>query len=340
MKKPVKRLLFPVMPKKGESLVGLLMRAAENNGLKSPTSILNVLNGKIGRPPRVEHIEDFAEMIGCDPTLIPPLFGFVNWRNGEKQWDIEGNVLTKEYFVRSRSVAVCPYCLKEDVYLRASWELTPYVTCSRHECFLIDHCESCSRPLRWNRNQMAFCPCGHDLRITSIQRASSGEIFLSWLIDWKLDYSSHVNPKILNVVHRDVLTWLSKLSLDELFRSVWFLGHCLADFENTGKGHGVRKGQLADAANIVQRWRVMLQDWPSKFDEKLLRISDRKFAQTSMGLMEKTFGPVHTYIVDELKGENLEYLHQAYKRFVICQWGKYLRPPKSIFDGQLQLIWE
>jgi hypothetical protein len=130
-----------------------------------------------------------------------------------------------------------------------------------------------------------------------------------------------------------------RLSLDELFRSIWFLGHCVADFENTRSGHSIKKGRLTDSILIVRNWHDMLLEWPNRLNNRLHGISDRKLSQTSAGLLERTFGPVQTYVADELKGENLKYLRQAYKHFVLHQWNRYLRPPKSISNGQLELFW-
>jgi hypothetical protein len=338
MKISSRKLLFPILPKENESLVGLLMRAAESNGIK-PASIISDVTGRAGKPPGVEHIEALAHVFGCDPMLLPPLLGFVTRKHGERRWHIDGHVLTKEYFIRSRSMAVCPHCLAEDSYLRATWELTPYVACPRHFCLLIDACPGCDHPLRWNRGSIAICDCGFDLREAKIRSASAAEMFPGWLIDSQLGYFKGAPHFTTQLFWPQTVRWVMRLSLDELFRSIWFFGHCLADFEHAGAGHAIKKGRLTDSVQIVRNWHDHLQDWPNQFYGRLHVISDRKLSQTSAGILERAFGPVQTYVMNELKGENFRQLRQAYKHFVFSQWRKYLRPPKSIYDGQLELFW-
>lgn len=339
MSKVLRRLPFPVTPKVNESLVGLLMRATVINDLPSPASIMTAVTGKGARPPGVEHIESLASVLGCDPMSLPPLLGFVTRKNGARRWHIDGHMLSKEYFIRSRSMAVCPECLADDLYLRATWELTPYIACPRHFRYLIDACPACNQLLRWNRKHIAICKCGFDLRTHTSRSATAGELFTGWLIDSQLGYFQGEPHFTTQLFYPRVLRWVMRLSLDELFRSIWFLGHCVADFENTRAGHSIKKGRLDDSVLIVRNWHDMLLDWPNQLNNRLHTISDRKLSQTSAGLLERTFGPVQTYVADELKGENLKYLRQAYKHFVLRQWNRYLRPPKSISNGQLELFW-
>src|SRR5687768_917176 len=111
MSKALRNLPFPVTPKANESLVGVMLRASVANGLPSPASIMTAVTGKDARPPGIEHIEALASVLGCDPMSLPPLLGFTTRKQGERRWHIDGQVLTKEYFIRSRSMAICPECL-------------------------------------------------------------------------------------------------------------------------------------------------------------------------------------------------------------------------------------
>lgn len=75
----------------------------------------------------------------------------------------------------------CPQCLAEDQrpYFRKSWRLAWHISCSRHGCLLIDHCQACFAPLEPHRSEprsasLCLCPtCGQDLRQGQVRPAAT-----------------------------------------------------------------------------------------------------------------------------------------------------------------------
>jgi len=59
--------------------------------------------------------------------------------------------------VRTRyGLAICPLCLADspDVYYRKLWRLTPYMVCSIHWNYLLDHCPNCGAPIAFYRRSI------------------------------------------------------------------------------------------------------------------------------------------------------------------------------------------
>lgn len=54
---------------------------------------------------------------------------------------------------------VCPICLRERPRLLAAWDLTYWLACPRHKCFMLHRCQNCGRSLHWRRTQFNRC-CG------------------------------------------------------------------------------------------------------------------------------------------------------------------------------------
>ncbi len=71
---------------------------------------------------------------------------------------------------------VCPACISAaDPHWASAWEERDGCWCEAHDCWLVDHCSGCAKPLRWKSVRLTLCRCGYDLRrapIVKIPRAT------------------------------------------------------------------------------------------------------------------------------------------------------------------------
>lgn len=64
---------------------------------------------------------------------------------------------------------VCPECLVEKGYLDHSLDYWHVPVCAQHRCLLVDTCQECSKPLRFERPSLLQCgECGADLRESKV----------------------------------------------------------------------------------------------------------------------------------------------------------------------------
>jgi len=64
---------------------------------------------------------------------------------------------------------ICPACLSESAHHRAMWDLRYVAVCPVHQCFLVDMCPACEKPLKWVGCDLARCRCGHRLDLEGVE---------------------------------------------------------------------------------------------------------------------------------------------------------------------------
>lgn len=80
--------------------------------------------------------------------------------------------------------AFCPACLKDQGYVRDTWDLAPVTACVQHATVLIDECPTCQSPITWNRAALFHCPhCAADLR--AAQPEGAGDDALAVVADFE-----------------------------------------------------------------------------------------------------------------------------------------------------------
>lgn len=330
-------LVRRVPPKVNESLVGYLMRAAEANRLRSRESILQSFIGTATRPPGLREVERLAEFTRCSVSEIAQLFGFEARLEGNSRcWRIGSEWITKRSFVSSRTLACCPDCLKSDPYLPGTWELSFYRTCAVHRAGLVHHCPGCGKPLRWTRRGVCICSCGFDLRRAECQPGSDSSWMLAQIIEHRLypDFELTVPPAMpAHMVER-----LAGLTLDGLFKTIWFLGHCVAEFDVCAVGHGRSqlKGEHAD--RVIENAFSLMADWPQSLAERLAVIAARPKGNTKASFYRNVLGPVANYMDEEIVGDELAFLRSTYEFHIRWIWRELGRKPLQRFaETQLEL---
>lgn len=321
-----------VAPKISESLVGFLMRAADANHL-STVAVLKAVLGRVSHPPDIIEAEKLAEFCRCSVPEIIQLFGFqVRCEDRSRCWKLGSEWITKANFISSRLTAVCCDCLRKDPYIPGTWELSLYRTCAVHRTRLLSTCPACGGRLRWNRPSVCTCGCGLDFRSTRCESGSDSSWVLAQLIEHRLDPYFKLNvPETLSI---QIINRLAALSLDGLFKTVWFLGHCLGSAEDCKVGHGRAKPTNFQAEKMIEKTFQFLVRWPESLHAPLEAIATHSNNRNSYRRM---FGPLVLYLEQELGNDEFLFIRLAYERQIRDIWRrlgarKFLQP----FNQQME----
>ena len=231
------RLPVRMPPFRNESLRGYLMRSAEANDLTGIDRLLiNAVGGtRMPVTPKIAMI--LADYCRLDVHEFFQLFGIEYRVAVSRQWQIAGEWVTKDYFVRSNKPSICPHCLIEESYLRGQWELSFYIACPKHNCLLVTTCSSCQRKLSAHRSRLGRCNCGFPFTESKSDPAPPEAILVADLVETRITGESKVNYAGHCIVSTVVIERLARLSLDSLFKTIWFLGHCFTEKGALETGH-------------------------------------------------------------------------------------------------------
>ena len=331
------RVLFKVLPRFDESLAGFLTRIGEANFLRSAHGILWKI-GKSTFPLSDQDLIALAEFCSCDVGELAELFGGrIRRIDGLRAWKLGEEWIGKDYFIATRNQPCCPNCLKEDGYLKAAWELTFYTCCGRHGVELIEQCPQCGWRLTWQRGKVTHCRCGYDLRESPISNASPFERLVAQLVDLRIT-GKHIHA-LMEILPPHVMGKLSVLSMDGLFRTIWFFGYCLSLQANGKAGPLDNRFKSSDAKKILDSAFNYLVDWPTTFIDTLNKLGNRPHQRNTTILAARTFGPIHRFLSEEAEQGELIFLWHAYERFLRDFWkvsGRHRLPsplsPQTEFD--------
>lgn len=166
------------IPIQDESPASILHRAAESNGYISILQLLAAYNF----PSRGYEwvIASFTDQLRFAEILKPmgistEASGLAFSRTGPTSRaprEVLGIGIPEKFFHKEGS-HFCPDCLKERMYWRRGWILRLYPVCQSHHKFLVYQCTACGKKLQLERPRLGHCPCGHDLRMISSEKADT-----------------------------------------------------------------------------------------------------------------------------------------------------------------------
>lgn len=154
----------------GESLAGLLMRAAARNGLQTPHRILGIAGLGQSSPgstmvERPDASVELAEVLGLSEAATARLFlgqsfemlGFHNC----------GGALVRRRFLETQRRRVAPSTLVDRPWHHAVWQLRTLPVCPISGGSVIEICPRCQTALSFQFHDPCLCDaCGFDLRLT------------------------------------------------------------------------------------------------------------------------------------------------------------------------------
>lgn len=325
----------PVAPKVRESLAGFVMRAAEQNSLRT-LGVMHAVVGRQSHPPDWTETRLLADFCRCSVAEINQLFGFqVRRSDGVWAWRLGDEWLTKPQFVSSRAAAVCPECLRRESYLPGTWELTLYRCCAFHRTRMLSRCPNCGKTLRWTRPRLWQCTCSYDLRRAHTTVGNSRVWTTAQLIEHRLESSLPLTHS--TEVPKAVIERLATLSLDGLCKTLWFLGHFVAGVETRADGHKRLKRREGYVEAMIDEAFRLLGHWPEALREKVEMLSRQPDPLGRQSLYQRIFKPLMRYLEEELPDQELTFLRFAYEQQLRRLWRSMGRKMPKDLDHQMEL---
>lgn len=211
-----------------ESGLGYLLRWLGTNHLP-----FRWLKNMLGiRGPRLPDSRDaivLSYLTGIEHDQLKPMLmqTFGNAKEGGIL--VYGQQLLFRDLYRFRSPQICPSCIHQKGYISRCWEFGAIPICIEHEAYLIDQCEHCKKPIRWDRPTIDICQCG---RIFSrpedpSARPSSAELNLArWVLKPLMTSESRYSLEV-----NKPPSWMKHLSMDGALRIVKAFGICQTPHE-------------------------------------------------------------------------------------------------------------
>lgn len=172
------RLFIRPAAKQNESLLGYLMRLAEENVFDSPLSLVRF--AELAHTNDKSSINDFIKAIASGQLNIKKLAAATEepqselemkcYRLLEKGLDAYPdfhlflNAQVPANFIRFNYPRFCPECMRIDPYHRFYWDYVPLTACPIHKKLLLDVCPNCHKQITWSRSTISKCSgCDYDL---------------------------------------------------------------------------------------------------------------------------------------------------------------------------------
>jgi len=329
------RLIHRVVPYEFEDVVGFLMRVSMANCLLGPSEILGRVSPCSTTGVRISDIPKLAYFTKNTVEEIYQLSGLESRESGVRGWKIGGEWITKAVFTEVRYPKVCPPCLAESPYIRGLWLLSFFRACPFHNLQLLETCPACNKKLTWNRRSPGRCACSFDLRNAFSLRPDRFELSCAQLIAFKsMPIPGLLKNLPLNSLQVDRLT---RLSLDGLCKTFWFLGHCVHESNSCSTAHGLRKPRRSRLSNIVENAFNILNGWPRGLERVLEERLGQAFGLSSAAF-ESALMPMNHYFRESLNEPELIFIASAYEQQVNRLWRSLGKPHhRSIRSKQLVL---
>ena len=267
------------LPLAGESWRGYLLRLAEENGL-APLIDLRLVGG----PERA--VNDVAEAwlgqqyANAGVTTVMPRLR----RSGPASPRDEvrfGSQTIQPAYIRYQRCAVCPRCIASTGAVRATWELAAITVCVDHACWLVDQCPACEKSIKWRRQGVKLCSCGHDLSSIHTENAPSDVVALTaWIEQLVWNDLGHgaldAFPAVANQLRELSLT--RALSIFRLFANSRLFSHLPCPAISSPASAALYRD-----ATIVSGVAAAFSGWPRRFHQLLDGVADARFRGGATG---------------------------------------------------------
>lgn len=165
----------------------------------------------------------------------------------------------------------CPHCLAATPAFLRAWRLSYVVACEVHQCFLLDRCRSCKRPLSQHRRGFDLTRCHHcGAALSQLRTLPSQDVHVANALEVQHMFESWAGTHsvILGsvVVSREDFFAGSMIILkavrEKMRSNVGLRGSDIADHCN---GEGLRLGAVTTRASLCRVLYEVLSDWPINF---------------------------------------------------------------------------
>jgi hypothetical protein len=304
-------------PNPTESLFGYVLRLAEENGYRSPYSVL-VLMGVGKHQLRnlrlpLRELARIAHRELCDLERIAYQY------SDPPHYRILDHPVGLPDLKRLGRVSLCPECVQSAGFVEAHWDLELMIGCPVHRCRLLSRCPKCHLGLRRMRPGQLECNCGAMFtRVESI------------LPDDEAELLEIIRCKVLGLpVPRESSTGIPVSQLSALsLRGLLSLFRTLARFHLQLKS----VKQIDDPQNVVSAAAFALRSFPANFHKLLWTIGEQHVPKQCGGGVRTQFRHVYSSLFNYTSGDSRgtrDFLASALLDFAQNQWGR------GFVDGNL-----
>lgn len=307
-------------PRSTESLYGYILRLAGVNGYVTPwtvfvlagmsqyqtrpTSIhIGNLTGLANRP--ASELRAIAYSPARDFPRIPRLLG--------------GRV--RSFDLRQRRPRICPWCVEENGYIEAQWELTFMTGCPIHQRSALSHCPGCRKPLSWFRRGLLECRCGATLTGNSCAPLSQAvcdlvDIIRCTVLDMAVDDDHPLGAPAKP---------LRAMTLHSLLGFIRWLG--------ATKLRTIHSYRHSNDNAIVSAAADALADWPRNFYVMLSEVGESAGKQTQAAGIASQFERVYKPLFKFRRivpSASSDFFQKAFVDFAANHWQRGIVDPKLL----------
>ena len=302
-----------------ESLVGYVLRLAEENGYASPWSVYSLAGLKQSEIRTSSFkLEKLAaiinrpayelESIGYSAPLTQPRWAHLL---GHSLVPTDLNIVNPQ---------LCPRCVADMGFIEAHWHLTLMVGCPVHECISAQCCAKCGRRVRLFRPGLLECGCGGNLMECVLPPLPKADAALLDIIRRKvlgLPAPDENSPSL----PRDHLIAMNLRSMLLVVRAL-------------GRHRLIADGStsLEDERQLISAAARVLLDWPKNFIALLLDIGERR-RPSGKGGVRKQFESIYGALFKNRAinpRQQTDFLREAFLDFAENHWDRGYVDPKLL----------
>lgn len=289
---------LPVRPRPmpREAAMGYIIRVAQANGLVTPRQLWHLLQSGQYQTP----LEELMARAGISNRQREWLLGPLP-RDWNSPVNLSSGLAINDY--NHCLMRWCPLCLEESPHLRGVWGLKLQCVCTKHQVMLADRCPACGATQRFERGDIARCPCG--ARLTAAERVAA-PLSLCRLCVWLAHGSvAQISPQ------------LPELTASAWHRLVRYLGQFTVDAqpERPGQIAGLHRLEIATA--VIANATNLLEAWPQHFNKLLAAIQVCEPATQSL---PRSFGCLYHVLYRDLRAPCFQFLRDAFEAYLHENW--------------------
>lgn len=311
------RLSVRSTPLADENLKGYVLRLAQANGHPDIRWLLDTAGLRLAIAGTRCDLTTLSNLTGVGPIDLEAL---ANWpvagRTGLVRFGNGSLPATALDLIHPRA---CPSCVRERGSVRRIWDVTAYVACRTHGCWLVDSCPHCLSRLSWMRPGLDLCRCRRVWTDASSGPASESALEVAALLE------ERAAQPILTPASQ-TLPVCALQTLDMAVRFIAFFGSDHTD--PNWRVSTMTKAGLAADRKTVETAAHLLQDWPQSLYEWLERSA--RSSEHRVGLAAE-YGHCLPRLRAFFGDETFAFLFSEVRRYFADHWGNGLIKRKSIF---------
>ena len=294
-----------------ESLLGYVLRLAEENGYASPWKVYALAGLKQSDTRTTGMKVEKLALIAKHPACQLDEIAFAPLANHSRSTRLLGHLLVPTD-LGLNNPKLCPQCIAEKGFIEAHWHLELMVACPIHHRSALSTCPKCGKHLSWFRPGLLECKCGGDLQ------------------DGELHSISEAEASLLDVIRRKVLTLPTSkenpaaLPQDQLM--AMNLRSLLSVIRTLGKHRMIANGDTgsANGERVVSEASRVLMNWPRNFIDLFTDLG-RSMPATPASGVGKQFASIYSSLFKSKAirpREQTDFLKIAFLDFAMNHWGR------------------